>query len=477
MRHGWPVSASARAAAYGAAMLNGLRLLGLCVAVSVAGIACGEEPISDAPVEGDVDRDEDDDGTTSSRDGGRDAGRDGGARRDAGSDEPDDDADDGAPDGDAGPVRGDGGSKPAQGQKVGDWTYHEVDGAVCRDGSPAGYYIREGTSKNLVIFLNGGGVCYDDFFCGINPPNVRSSLPGENLLAAVIDIGVGALVPQPQVPPDSGLFVRDPKNPVGDWSMVYVPYCTGDVFGGTKRDAPVKGTKLPPQQFVGYHNVGLFLEHFGADYRGEAEKVLLTGSSAGGFGTLLNFDRTQEFFGDDTTVYAITDSGIPFRDMLLEPCLQKAWRELWGLDAALPKDCKGCFDPSGGGLAQGLGDYIFRDKYRGRMLGGGISSKQDEIIKLFFSSGLNECKTSAALEAVPAFLGFGSYPADRYPAGLKDFIDNVAGRQSVGSYIVEGSQHQHIFRPRYFELNGVGTSMADFVGKVLDGEAVHVGSL
>ncbi|MET0341876.1 MAG: pectin acetylesterase-family hydrolase [Polyangiales bacterium] len=362
------------------------------------------------------------------------------------------------------------------GQAFGDWTYHEVDGAVCRDGSPAGYYVRAGASSNLLIFLNGGGICYDDFFCGINPANVNSSLPGENLLAASLDIVSGALVPVRQVPPDAGIFKKDPRNPVADWSMVYVPYCTGDLHAGTKRDAEVfTATLQGKQQFVGYTNLGLFYEHFGRAYKGKAEKVLLSGSSAGGFGTLLNYDRTQDFFGSSTRVFALTDSGVPFRDEWLEPCLQKNVRALYGLH--LPEECEGCFPADGGGLAEGLGGYIFKQKYKGRFLGGGISSKQDEIIKLFFSLGLANCTKEGGSEAIASFLGASEYPADRYPTGLKDFIENVGGKEQLGSYMVEGTQHQHIFRDRYFEQNGVGMTMAEFVGKVLASEPVHVGTL
>jgi len=437
---------------------------------------------SDSPSAGDDAADDTSDGADDVDDeSGDDAVSDsGGARNDGGSK----DAANSGSKGDAGVAPGgDGGvtatEPPKDGEKFGEWTYYEVAGAVCRDGSPAGYYIRPGSSKNLMIFLNGGGVCYDDFFCGINPPNVNSSLPGETLLAASLDIISGALLPVRQQPTDNGIFKKDAQNPVGDWSMVYVPYCTGDVYGGTKANASVpKAALLEPQQFVGYRNIGLFLEHFGKPYKGAADKVLLTGSSAGGFGTLLNFDRTQDFFGDDSTVYAVTDSGIPFRDEFLEPCLQKEWRELWGLNDALPKDCKGCFDPTGGGLATGLGEYIFRDKYKKRkVIGGGVSSKQDEVIKLFFSAGLNECTTSPVLDVVPAAIGLGSYPVDRYPAGLKDFLDNVAGREKVASYGLEGSLHQHLFRDRFFEVNGVGTSIAEWLGKILDDEPTHVGGL
>ncbi len=359
--------------------------------------------------------------------------------------------------------------------QYGDWTYYEVQGALCRDGSPAGYYLREGTVPNLLIFLNGGGVCYDDFFCAINPSNVEYSLPGENLAGATMELILGMLLPVRQEAPDEGIFLRDPRNPVADWSMVFVPYCTGDVHAGTRPDGTVvTSVLLPPQQFVGYHNLGLFYRSFGGDYM-NTETVLLAGSSAGGFGALLNYDRTQEFF-QNSRVLAITDSGIPFRDQYLEPCLQQNWRDLFGLDAMLPPDCTGCFNDDGGGLAEGLGEYMFHQKYAGRMLGGGISSDQDQIIKLFYSAGLNDCTTITALEAVAAIMLLGSYPLDRYPAGLNDFLDNVAGRQNVGSYLISGDLHQHLFRARYYEQNGVGRTIAEWVGDLLGGQSVHLGS-
>jgi hypothetical protein len=362
----------------------------------------------------------------------------------------------------------------APGAPGSDWSYHEVDGAVCRDGSPAGYYFRPGSDPNLLIFLNGGGVCYDDFFCSINPANVNESLPGETLVGATLDQVGSALLPVRQTPPEEGILSRDGKNPVHDYSMMFVPYCTGDVFAGTKHDAPVITSELmPPQQFVGYTNLGLFYDDLDPSVIA-AEKVVLAGASAGSFGVLLNYDRTQEFFKDGKVV-AVADSGLAFRDPYLEPCLQKIWRELWGLDAILPQDCKGCFNADGGGLAEGLGNYLFKDKYKDRLLGGLISSEQDQIIKLFFSAGLNGCQSSTGAEAVASFLGLGSYPPDRYPEGIADFVDGVSGRDQIASYVLPGDLHQHIFRARYFEDNGLGTSIAAWLGHVLDGDAEHVG--
>lgn len=358
-----------------------------------------------------------------------------------------------------------------------DWMYYEVQGAVCRDGSAAGYYLREGTSPNLMIFLNGGGVCYDDFFCAITPANVNQSLPGETLADATMEMFMGSISPVRQVPPEEGILKKDPLNPVADWNMVYVPYCTGDVHAGSTPNSPVITSTgippVPPQQFMGYANIGLFLQSFGPGYL-DSDKVLLAGVSAGGFGALLNFDRTQQFFSNSVVV-AITDSGIPFGDQYLEPCLQQIWRALWGLDKILPPDCTECFHPDGGGLTE-LATYI-KQKYPGRMLGGGVSSDQDEVIKLFYSAGLNNCTANTATEAMAAFMGMGSYPLDRFPAGLTDFIENVLGGNDAGSYVTAGTAHQHLFRPRYYEENGVGMTLAAWVGEILNGNPVHVGVL
>jgi hypothetical protein len=250
--------------------------------------------------------------------------------------------------------------------------------------------------------------------------------------------------------------------------MVFVPYCTGDVYAGTTRDAVVVTyPTLPRQQFMGYANLGLFYQSFGPNYL-DSGKVLLTGSSAGGFGALLNFDRTQAFF-NRSVVYAITDSGIPFRDAYLETCLQNTWRRLWGIDKVLPPDCTECFHADGGGLAE-LATFMARQKYPGRVLGGGISSDQDEVMKLFFSAGLNNC-------LIPAVWNYNSYPPDRYPQGLRDFVQNVLGGESAGSYITAGTTHQHLFRPRYYEENEVGMTIADWVAEIINDNPVHVGVL
>jgi hypothetical protein len=344
---------------------------------------------------------------------------------------------------------------------------------VCRDGSPAGYYLRRGSAPNLLIFLNGGGVCYDDFFCSINPANVNETLEAETLIDAVVGQFTALLIPEPQVPPDEGVLSRDPRNPARNYSMVFVPYCTGDVFAGTTPDSPViTSTIMPPQQFVGYTNLGLIYDSLDASLRA-SQTVLLGGTSGGSFGALLNYDRTARFFAN-SRVLSLADSGVAFRDPYLEPCLQRTWRTLWGIDKILPADCKGCFNTDGGGLAEGLGGYLFKERYRGKVLGGAVSTAQDQVMKLFLSSGLDNCNRDSATDAVSSAIGLSEYPPDRYPQGLSDFLDNVSGREQVASYLMAGDLHQHVIRPRFFEDNGVGMSIADWLSELLEGRVQHV---
>jgi Pectinacetylesterase len=363
------------------------------------------------------------------------------------------------------------------GKKEGEWTYVEPAGALCRDGSQAGYFYRKG-DDNLMIFLNGSGACTDSFFCGITPKNVNESFTAETFFAAGGNLLAGP-DPSRQSPPNEGVLKRDSRNPVGSWSMIFVPYCTGDVHAGSKPNATVAGI-TGQQQFVGYTNLGLYLKSIGPSFP-DTQRVLLAGTGAGGFGALLNMERVQDFFTPQgAQVSVVTDSGIPFQDQFLAACLQKKWREMWNLDAIMPPTCTGCKNADGGGLALGLGTYLFKQKYKDRMMGGMVSSAQDDIIRLFFSAGINNCMTQPFDQALAMLFGPGDFTPATFKSGLADAINNIAGADRVGYYVLgtpNNASHMHLWRPRFYDDNGVGGSMANWLGDVIAGKATHRGSL
>jgi hypothetical protein len=357
--------------------------------------------------------------------------------------------------------------EPLPDAPAGTWTPVEIPDAKCRDGSSLKIFVRySDASPNYFIYLEGGGVCLDDFFCGINPPNIESSLTAESILT-----GVTGLEPFPQMPGGEGIFKQDPANPVKDWNAIYVPYCTGDVYGGNKPNATfppgfegLGGHTAGTHQFVGFDTANKVLGRVVPTFP-DAKKALITGSSAGGMGALLHSHRWADMLknaGFATRGFVISDSAMPFDDQYLAKCTQKTWRELWGLNPSFPSDCAACFNEDGGGIATSMGKYL-NDKYpnTSEVLGGIISSQDDEIIGLFFGSPVPNCTPT-------------SYDLGVYNAAINDFRDNIAGRGRFGSYFMAGPLHMHLWRPRFYETNGTSMTIAEWLGKILNNEPVHV---
>jgi hypothetical protein len=259
--------------------------------------------------------------------------------------------------------------------------------------------------------------------------------------------------------------------------MVYVPYCTGDVHFGTKRDGMVPN-QPGPQQFVGYFNMQKFIGRIVPTFKPQVERVVLTGASAGGFGAALNFSMVQDAFGD-TPVSVIDDSGPPFDDRFMPVCMQRRWREAWGLDAALPPDCEACRQADGGGLLE-LADFLIEKHPLAKIAL--ISSVQDEVIRLFYSVGLVDCANYETADPVAVvLLQFDPtvfFPGDQYQSGLTDLRARYRETGRFATYFMGGGNlvfHQHLFRPRFYDPTAGTQSIAQFVSEFLDGTVAHIG--
>lgn len=182
-------------------------------------------------------------------------------------------------DGDSGDGDGPTGTLPVGTPDDNDWTYVSMSNTTCRDGSPAGYFYRKGTEHSLVIYLNGGGACADKFFCNLNPINVNYDFPIESLIHGLPELLVGIegaeslALRSKQKAPEEGIFKRaDAANPVGKWSMIYIPYCTGDIHSGTRSNVMIDGIDKP-QQFTGRLNYEKMLDSFGPHLQGLGQGV------------------------------------------------------------------------------------------------------------------------------------------------------------------------------------------------------------
>ena len=305
--------------------------------------------------------------------------------------------------------------EPITGLVAGEWRWVDFPGAHCMNGSSTGIGINlspTGDSR-VVIYLEGGGACFDPVTCS-GVANRRRGFDGERFSGVTDVLGYYPI------------FRRDETaNPTRDWTQVYVPYCTGDVHAGTNPEGyDLPDDDLGPLEQVGYLNVTEYLRRLAPTFRG-AEQVLLTGSSAGGFGALANYDQVAQAFGC-SDVMLLDDAGPVVDDPFMRPCLQARTREMWRFH--VPPDCPQCTSEDGGGFVA-LWGYL-ATKYPDRRFGL-LSALEDGTIRSFFSFGLSEGCDS-----------LGSMPGELYAEGLVDLRDRWhAPYPNIHTWYVEGAQH------------------------------------
>ena len=92
--------------------------------------------------------------------------------------------------------------------------------SACHDGSPTGFAINVQDTSDLFIFFEGGGACWDYLTCVVAPVPRHHGPVGATEWAARQQ-----MLPEP--------FDRTrATNPFRNATMIYIPYCTGDLHVG-----------------------------------------------------------------------------------------------------------------------------------------------------------------------------------------------------------------------------------------------------
>ena len=224
--------------------------------------------------------------------------------------------------------------EPLVGLPKDEWTWVDVPGSACGNGSETGFAVNlTDKSKDVMIFLEGGGACWSGTSC----------YGGAGVLgtATYFSTGYGDLAFKTD-PQRSFYFLQrgNDSNPFKDKNLVFVPYCSGDAYSGDNVTTLEFLGQKHETHFKGYKNMGLFLSRLVATF-GDAKRVWLAGDSAGGFGAALSFGRVQATF-TGARVDAIDDSGQPIAP---DPERWESFKKAWNMH--LPADCANCGDGPG----------------------------------------------------------------------------------------------------------------------------------
>jgi len=279
---------------------------------------------------------------------------------------------DGAGAGPGGPPR------PITGLATGTWTWVDFPDSACQDGTPTGIGVSRGTSEDLVLYLNGGGACWDALTClflqtATTGPFGRAQFEAleAELPGSILDRDLGG-------------------NPFREATLVYVPYCTGDVHAGDR--VASYGSAPVAWHHVGRANVAAYLRRLAATFPAP-RRLVVSGSSAGGFGALVNYDAARRAW-PAAEALLLDDSGPPLLAADTSPALLPAWRAAWGTDAFLDPLCG---EPCRSGFAPLLS--VLAGRYPADRLAL-LSSTQDGVISWYF--GLDGASFQAAQDRMLA---------------------------------------------------------------------------
>jgi hypothetical protein len=152
------------------------------------------------------------------------------------------------------------------------WLRFAVPGARCARGTPYAFWLHPASRAKLLLYFQDGGGCWSYATCAPGSSFFQDALRAPD---------------SPSFPEEGILDLNAASNPFGDFSIVYVPYCTGDVHWGnhvqTYRDG--HGRKLVIHH-VGFDNASRVLRVIYARYP-SPRQVFVTGCSAGSVGSAI----------------------------------------------------------------------------------------------------------------------------------------------------------------------------------------------
>ena len=210
------------------------------------------------------------------------------------------------------------------------WTWTDFSDSSCDDGTPTGIGINPGDPKKLLVFLNGGGACWSYATC-IALGTATHGPFGKTQFDA--QVAANSLA--------GTLFDRQSAtNPFRDYSFVFVPYCTGDLHGGDNVITYSQNGDSHVYHHKGHANMVAFIPRIAATWPA-TDKAILSGASAGGYGTGLNYDLFRHYFPTGES-YMLDDSGPPLKATDFPAGFRDAFYASWNLGADLDGICPTC---------------------------------------------------------------------------------------------------------------------------------------
>jgi hypothetical protein len=300
---------------------------------------------------------------------------------------------------------------------------------MCSDGSTFTFHVRQGDPTKVLFFMEGGGACFSAETCAPESETFkRTSLLPEDLAA-----GTG-----------TGIWDDDnPENPFAGWSVVYVPYCTGDVHIGNATTDYGSGVVVEHKGYVnGTAAVSEMAERFPS-----ATQIVVAGESGGSVPSPLYAGIVADRY-PDARITVLADGSGAYPDI---PAINGVIGANWGTLDAVPS----------------------------WPVNEGMTVENWSFPGLFIQAGTHApnivfARHDYAFDRTQVFFaGLAGIPAD----DLVSLIDaNEVQIETAGvnlwSYISPGDDHTVLHRDAFYTQTVEGVRLVDWVTSLVAGDTV-----
>lgn len=190
--------------------------------------------------------------------------------------------------------------------EIGKWYQITPANTVSSDGSEWHGIFRKGAENKVVVYFFGGGVSITEETSRGGTKFFATNMLAQDFVA------------------QGGIGSDDDANPFKDWTMIVIPYASGDFHTGTGEYHYVENGVNKTVYHNGYNNYSNYIETV-KEYIGEPNTLLVTGFSAGGFATALLADDVMDRFPTAENVTVCVDSALLLYDNWRDSA-EKLWQ-------------------------------------------------------------------------------------------------------------------------------------------------------